>query len=147
MNNLWLWKNYFMSDFSVLAELIIIIPHKRSRQSYKNGILYSFIFYPNRHGGFKNIGNGQISFSIFYVFQFSSKTKMLPAIIAAARVYAPWIVLPFAVIVGGIGYTLEGRLSDKYTPWKKSAIGKQNLIFRNIANIIFLPNYMRYSTH
>ena len=50
---------------------------------------------------------------------------MWPAILAAARAYAPWIVLPFAVIIGGIGYTVEGRVSDKYTPWKKSAIGKQ----------------------
>ena len=43
---------------------------------------------------------------------------------AAARAYAPWIVFPFAVIVGGIGYALEGAMSDKYTPWEKSAIGK-----------------------
>ena len=50
--------------------------------------------------------------------------KMLPAIMAAARAYAPWIVFPFAVMVGGIGYALEGAMSDKYTPWKKSAIGK-----------------------
>ena len=48
---------------------------------------------------------------------------MWPAILAAARAYAPYLVFPFAVMVGGIGYTLEGALSDKYTPWKKSAIG------------------------
>ena len=60
---------------------------------------------------------------------------MLPVIIAAARAYAPWIVLPFAVIVGGIGYTLEGTLSDKYTPWKKSAIGKPILIHSIISPI------------
>ena len=53
---------------------------------------------------------------------------MLPVIIAAARAYAPWIVLPFAVVIGGIGYTLEGTFSDKYTPWKKSAIGELNHI-------------------
>ena len=48
---------------------------------------------------------------------------MWPAILAAARAYAPYLVFPFAAMVGGIGYTLEGALSDKYTPWKKSAIG------------------------
>ena len=51
---------------------------------------------------------------------------MLPAILAAARAYAPWIVLPFAVAIGAIGYTVEGVVSDKYTPWKKSAIGKKS---------------------
>ena len=50
---------------------------------------------------------------------------MLPAILAAARAYAPWLVLPFAAAIGAIGYTIEGAVSDKYTPWKKSAIGKK----------------------
>ena len=49
---------------------------------------------------------------------------MWPAILAAGRAYAPWVVLPFAVVVGAIGYNLENVLSDKQTPWKKSAIGK-----------------------
>ena len=49
---------------------------------------------------------------------------MWPAIVAAARTYAPWIVLPFAVVIGGLGYVIEGSVSDKYTPWKKAAIGK-----------------------
>ena len=64
---------------------------------------------------------------------------MLPAIMAAARAYAPWIVLPFAVVIGGIGYTLEGTFSDKYTPWKKSAIGELNHISyaRLFAKLLF----------
>ena len=49
---------------------------------------------------------------------------MLPVIIAAARAYAPWIVFPFAIVVGGVGYMVEGAVSDKHTPWNKSAIGK-----------------------
>ena len=55
---------------------------------------------------------------------FSEKKIMLPVIIAAARAYAPWIVFPFAIVVGGVGYMIEGAVSDKHTPWNKSAIGK-----------------------
>lgn len=50
---------------------------------------------------------------------------MWPAILAAGRAYAPWVVLPFAVVVGAIGYNLENVLSDKQTPWKKSAIERR----------------------
>ena len=39
---------------------------------------------------------------------------------AAARAYAPYIVLPFAALVGAIGYTIESTVSDKYTPWSGS---------------------------
>jgi len=46
--------------------------------------------------------------------------KMLPAIWALARTYAPWITLPFAAVVGFIGYNFESILSDKYTPYKPS---------------------------
>ena len=53
---------------------------------------------------------------------------MLPAIMAAARAYAPWIVFPFAVMIGGIGYVLEGAISDKHTPWKESAIGNYQFL-------------------
>ena len=72
---------------------------------------------------------------------------MYPALIAAARAYAPWVVLPFAVVIGGIGYTLEGQLSDKYTPWKKSAIGKLKRTFRNITYSRNINSYMSCSTH
>ena len=53
---------------------------------------------------------------------------MLPAIMAAARAYAPWMVFPFAVMIGGIGYALEGAISDKHTPWKESAIGNYRFL-------------------
>ena len=45
---------------------------------------------------------------------------MWPALIAFARAYAPAIVFPFAVVIGAIGYNLEGAVSDKSTPWKES---------------------------
>ena len=40
------------------------------------------------------------------------------------RVNAPYITLPFAAVVGIIGYNIEGLISDKYTPFKKS-VGEQ----------------------
>lgn len=46
---------------------------------------------------------------------------MWPAIIAAARAYAPWVVFPFALVVGAIGYSIETAVSDRTTPWRKSA--------------------------
>jgi len=45
---------------------------------------------------------------------------MLPVIYAFLRTYAPYITLPFAGLVGFIGYNLENVLSDKYTPYSKS---------------------------
>jgi len=62
---------------------------------------------------------------------------MLPAIMAAARAYAPWMVFPFAVMIGGIGYALEGAVSDKHTPWKESAIERRQkrLLSENDSNI------------
>lgn len=36
------------------------------------------------------------------------------------RVNAPFITLPFAAVVGIIGYNIEGLISDRYTPFKKS---------------------------
>lgn len=44
-----------------------------------------------------------------------------------ARTYAPYIVWPFAAIIGVIGYNLEGAIRgpDKQTPWKKSSISEE----------------------
>lgn len=41
---------------------------------------------------------------------------MIPAIIAVARVYAPYVVFPFAVVVGAIGYNVEWKIRDKSNP-------------------------------
>ena len=49
-----------------------------------------------------------------------SESKMWPALIAFARAYAPALVFPFAVVIGAVGYNLEGAISDKSTPWKES---------------------------
>ncbi|KAG5900079.1 hypothetical protein JTB14_016051 [Gonioctena quinquepunctata] len=49
---------------------------------------------------------------------------MWPVFFTALRTYAPYITLPFAGLVGIIGYNLENLLSDKYTPYNKS-IGEQ----------------------
>ncbi|KAJ8964970.1 hypothetical protein NQ314_004487 [Rhamnusium bicolor] len=45
---------------------------------------------------------------------------MWPILFRTLRVYAPYITLPFAAVVGVIGYNLENWLSDKYTPYNKS---------------------------
>ena len=33
---------------------------------------------------------------------------MWPALMVAARTYAPFVVFPFAFIIGAIGYSIEG---------------------------------------
>jgi len=38
---------------------------------------------------------------------------MIPAIWAVLRVYSPYIVFPFAVIVGAVGYKLETVFTDR----------------------------------
>jgi hypothetical protein len=38
---------------------------------------------------------------------------MIPAIWAVLRAYTPYIVFPFAVVIGAIGYKLESVLTDK----------------------------------
>jgi hypothetical protein len=50
---------------------------------------------------------------------------MLPVIFAFLRRYVPYVTLPFAAVVGIIGYNLEGVLSDKYTPYQKSIEDKR----------------------
>ncbi|XP_017781259.1 PREDICTED: small integral membrane protein 12-A [Nicrophorus vespilloides] len=42
---------------------------------------------------------------------------MWPVLLRAMRVYAPYITLPFAAVVGYIGYHVENKVSDKYTPY------------------------------
>ncbi len=50
---------------------------------------------------------------------------MWPALVALVRTYAPIIVFPFAFTIGVVGYNLEGWMSDKETPWKKSVIERR----------------------
>jgi hypothetical protein len=45
---------------------------------------------------------------------------MWPVLLAGLRTYAPFVVFPFAVVIGALGYGLESAVSDKHTPWAKS---------------------------
>lgn len=47
---------------------------------------------------------------------------MWPILLRMLRTYAPAITLPFAAVVGVIGYNLENWLSDKYTPYNGNTI-------------------------
>jgi len=50
---------------------------------------------------------------------------MWPIVAAWARSYAPYIVTPIAGVVGFIGYNIEEWLSDKHTPYRKSAMERR----------------------
>lgn len=54
---------------------------------------------------------------------------MWPVLFTFLRSYAPYVTLPFAGLVGFVGYNLENILSDKYTPYnsKFSFIGFQKV--------------------
>lgn len=45
---------------------------------------------------------------------------MWPLLVNFVRVNAPYLTLPFAALVGVIGYNLEKWVSDRYTPFNKS---------------------------
>uniref|UniRef100_A0A336K369 CSON008441 protein n=1 Tax=Culicoides sonorensis TaxID=179676 RepID=A0A336K369_CULSO len=45
---------------------------------------------------------------------------MWPVILTFLRSNAVYVTLPFAVVIGAIGYNLENILSDKHTPYSKS---------------------------
>lgn len=45
---------------------------------------------------------------------------MWPILMNILRSNAPYITLPFAVVVGIIGYNIESWVSDKSTPFKNS---------------------------
>lgn len=45
---------------------------------------------------------------------------MWPVIFNFLRINAPYITLPFAALVGVIGYNVERMISDKSTPFKNS---------------------------
>ncbi|RWS11441.1 hypothetical protein B4U79_13868 [Dinothrombium tinctorium] len=48
---------------------------------------------------------------------------MLPPIIMAVlRRYVPYVTLPFAIVVGAIGYKIESIVSDKQTPSPKVSV-------------------------
>ncbi|XP_071441867.1 small integral membrane protein 12-A [Hetaerina americana] len=47
---------------------------------------------------------------------------MLPILFNFLRVYAPYVTLPVAAVIGFVGYQLESRLSDRYTPVEPGSI-------------------------
>lgn len=47
---------------------------------------------------------------------------MLPVLLNFVRLYAPYITLPVAAIIGFVGYQLESRLSDRFTPVEPGSI-------------------------
>lgn len=59
---------------------------------------------------------------------------MWPILIRTLRVYAPYITLPFAAMVGVIGYNLENYFSDKYTPYN----GKTTFFCFFLVNLLII---------
>ena len=51
---------------------------------------------------------------------------MWPALMVAARTYAPFVVFPFAFIIGAIGYSIEG-ISTLFIPEKQFSIFFQHV--------------------
>lgn len=41
---------------------------------------------------------------------------MWPIVLGVLRRYTPYVTLPFAAVIGFIGYHAEGWISDRYTP-------------------------------
>ena len=52
-----------------------------------------------------------------------------PLIMGAARAYAPYIVLPFAAVVGTVGYFIENRFrkNEKWAQEKPSTLEERTL--------------------
>lgn len=47
---------------------------------------------------------------------------MWPVVIGIMRRYVPYITLPFATVIGFVGYKVEGWVSDRYTPAADSIV-------------------------
>ncbi|GFT56916.1 uncharacterized protein NPIL_544341 [Nephila pilipes] len=52
---------------------------------------------------------------------------MLPALLAIMRNYVPYVTLPISIVIGVIGYNIEGLISDKFTPTKKISVEEERL--------------------
>ena len=50
---------------------------------------------------------------------------MWPVIWNFLRINAPYITVPFAAIVGVIGYNVESLISDKFTPFKTRSVEEE----------------------
>lgn len=49
---------------------------------------------------------------------------MWPALVAAARIYAPWVMFPVTFVIGVVGYNLES-LFDRSTPVREKSIQEE----------------------
>ncbi|CAG0885220.1 unnamed protein product [Cyprideis torosa] len=45
---------------------------------------------------------------------------MWPIIWGTLRGYGPYVTFPFACVIGLVGYYVEGKVSSRYTPWRRS---------------------------
>lgn len=51
---------------------------------------------------------------------------MWPVAFRVLRTYAPYITLPFAAVVGFLGYKIESAISDRQTPYNASIKDSRN---------------------
>ena len=62
--------------------------------------------------------------------------KMWPVLMNMLRVNAPYITLPFAAIIGVIGYNIERIVSDRTTPFKNSVEEqREDRMLKNLENV------------
>ena len=47
---------------------------------------------------------------------------MWPWVFRGAQTYSPYVIFPFAFVIGAIGYNLETLLSDRETPANQEAV-------------------------
>lgn len=69
-----------------------------------------------------------------------SSNNMWPLIMAVLRRNAVFITLPFAAVVGFIGYNIEGLISDKYTPYSSKSQYNAEWISCHYNSILKLQN-------
>lgn len=61
---------------------------------------------------------------------------MWPVIVNMLRVNAPYITLPFAALIGIIGYNIERIVSDRTTPFKNSVEEqREDRMLQNLENV------------
>ncbi|KAI9556316.1 hypothetical protein GHT06_018890 [Daphnia sinensis] len=61
---------------------------------------------------------------------------MWPVIVNMLRVNAPYITLPFAALIGFIGYNIERIVSDRTTPFRNSVEEqREDRMLQNLENV------------
>ncbi|GFQ86974.1 uncharacterized protein TNCT_304971 [Trichonephila clavata] len=67
------------------------------------------------------------SLFLHFSFDLDCIEDMLPALLAIMRNYVPYVTLPISIVIGVIGYNIEGLISDKFTPTKKISVEEERL--------------------